>query len=59
MHNIFGFLGGGGEGEERGVGGGEGGKRGEERAHTRKHRKKGREFAAVKITEGEVKYSIS
>ena len=44
---------------ERGEREGEGGKRGEERAHTRKHRRKGRDFAAVKITEGEVKYSIS
>ena len=49
MHNIFGILGGGVEGE---------GGRGEKGAHTRKHRKKGREFAAVKIT-GEVKYSTS
>ena len=64
MHDIFRFLGGGRGREGEGGGGGErgrkGGKRGEERAHTRRHRKKGGEgkFAAVRITEGEVKYPI-
>ena len=54
--------GGGREGEGRGRtgGGGKEGERGEVKVHTRKYRKKrGGKFAAVTITEGEVKYSIS